>query len=370
MRTTTRPARERRSAAVAVWFDPQRMTLARQLRGLSRTDLARRLAVTPAAISQYECGQTRPTLPTIAGLALALGMPPEFFTLARPLQSGMASSPHFRSLRTTSQVDRDRALAFAALAADVLDELERRVVLPQLLLPDLRVPGELCASDIRAFAQQSRDCLGVKPGPVPHLVRVLELAGVLVLQLPDVSQHVDAFSAHLPSRPVVLLNPAKQDAARSRFDAAHELAHLVMHFGTEPGSRLVENDADRFAADFLMPAEEIAAELPERLDWDELFWLKPRWGVSLRALLLRAHHLGIVGDADNRRGMEQLRVWGYPEPAPLRSAEAPTLLGLARDVLQEADIGLSDIAADLHLPLELLTEVIEAGTDRRRRQSP
>lgn len=351
-------------------FDPQRLTLARRLRGLRRTELARRIAVTPAAVSQYERGQTRPTLPAVASMALALGLPPEFFTLSRPLQPGAASSPHFRSLRTTTQLDRDQALAFAELSADILTELERHVVLPELLLPDLRVPGQLEPAGIAALAAQSREYFKLEPGPVPHVVRLLEAAGVLVLRLPRASEQVDAFSAHFPSRPVVLLNPAKQDAARSRFDAAHELAHLVLHFDAEPGSRLVENEADGFAADFLMPAAEIAGELPRKLDWEMLFWLKQRWGVSLKALVYRAHHLGIIGDTAYRRGMEQLRAWGYPEPTPLRTSESPGLLALARDAMRESGQGIAEMAATLHLPPEVLTEVIDCGSDQRPRLTP
>ncbi|WP_101632778.1 ImmA/IrrE family metallo-endopeptidase [Arthrobacter crystallopoietes] len=65
-----------------------------------------------------------------------------------------------------------------------------------------------------------------------------------------------------------MLSPQKGDKARSRFDAAHELGHLVMHEGIAPGSKLVENQAHAFATDFLMSEEEIIPDLPKRLDWD------------------------------------------------------------------------------------------------------
>jgi len=50
----------------------------------------------------------------------------------------------------------------------------------------------------------------------------------------------------------------KGDAAVSRFDAAHELGHLIMHHDAEPGDLYMERQADAFAAAFLMPAETIA----------------------------------------------------------------------------------------------------------------
>lgn len=33
------------------------------------------------------------------------------------------------------------------------------------------------------------------------------------------------------------------DKARSRFDAAHELGHLLLHHDAEPGSKVIENQA-------------------------------------------------------------------------------------------------------------------------------
>ena len=59
-------ARQRRTVGVAVDFDPSRLQLARRLAGMPRTHLARRLGVTAAAVTQFERGQARPTLPVIA----------------------------------------------------------------------------------------------------------------------------------------------------------------------------------------------------------------------------------------------------------------------------------------------------------------
>ena len=108
----------------------------RRLRGLRRTELAALVDVTPAAISQFERGQTRPTVPLVAAMSLWRSQfRPSSSRWGGRLQPGSASSPHFRSLRTTSQLQRDRALAFAELAADVLSALEQKVELPQPLLP-------------------------------------------------------------------------------------------------------------------------------------------------------------------------------------------------------------------------------------------
>ena len=59
---------------------------------------------------------------------------------------------------------------------------------------------------------------------------------------------------HHPPR----LGSDKNYRARSRFDAAHELGHLVVH-GDSYGVKQVEQQAHMLAAGFLMPAHDIGA---------------------------------------------------------------------------------------------------------------
>jgi Zn-dependent peptidase ImmA (M78 family)/transcriptional regulator with XRE-family HTH domain len=359
-------ATRRRAAGVAVDFDPARLALARRLAGLQRTKLARALEVTAAAVTQFEKGQAKPTLPIVDRLAVALEVPPEFFRAGRPVPALAASGAHFRSLRSTSALERERALAFAEIALAVFVAIEQHVRLPRPALPALDVPPDLTLTDVVGLARQARQHLGVAAGPVPNVVRLLEAHGVAVVRLDqDDVRRVDAFSHH-GHRPIVLLNPAKQDKARSRFDAAHELGHLLMHHDIEPGSRLVEQQAQAFAAEFLAPADEIAEQLPNRVDWVVLHDLKRRWGVSLKALVVRAHILGRFSDASSQRAMRQLAAWGWPEPGQLGALEAPVLLPRAIDLLGGPH-ALTDLAADAGLPLAAVQRIVRAGGAERVR---
>ena len=60
-------------------FDGGRLTLAREYARLRKVELARMLDVTPAAITQYEQGKTRPGRATLAAISLQLGLPHAFF---------------------------------------------------------------------------------------------------------------------------------------------------------------------------------------------------------------------------------------------------------------------------------------------------
>ncbi len=137
----------------------------------------------------------------------------------------------------------------------------------------------------------------------------------------------DAFSLPFPDRLVVLATD-KNDRARSRFDGAHELGHLVMHGEHVWGLKQVESQAHAFAAAFLMPDRDIRHELPSYADWPTLFDLKRRWQVSLAALLLRAKNLGRMTDASYLTAVKALsaRGWRRQEPIPIGPPEKPARL--------------------------------------------
>jgi Zn-dependent peptidase ImmA (M78 family) len=148
------------------------------------------------------------------------------------------------------------------------------------------------------------------------------------MRLPLESADVDAFSLPFTDRPVIVLSADKNDRARSRFDAAHELGHLVMHGQQIWGLPEVEKQAHRFAAAFLMPRQDIADQLPRHGDWNRLFSLKRHWQVSLAALLMRARVLGSISENDYVAAIKaaSARGWRRIEPVPLGQPEQPKLL--------------------------------------------
>ncbi|MDG4755734.1 XRE family transcriptional regulator [Micromonospora sp. WMMD718] len=358
--TATR-GRAEAPALAAVAFQPHALTLARRWRRIRKKELAHQVGVTATAVSQYELGQSRPSPATLARLALALAVPVQFFAAGIPAPA-TAGHPHFRSLRTTTQAERDQALAFGEIAWRVVDVIEQHLELPSLDLPSIDLPEDASNRDIEAAAVAARHAFGLGDGPVPHMVRLLEAAGVVVLTLPDVSERVDAFSHWYGTRPYVFISPHKNDKARSRMDAAHELAHLLLHHDAEPGSQILEREASAFGSHFLAPTIQLREELPTRLDFDQLQQVKRRWGLSLKALVYRGHAMGVYGDYTYRRAMNMLAEWGYPEPADLGAREQPSLLGKAAELLAEHRHTVASIAQQAGMSVDLLSVVVAAGS--------
>ncbi|SDD50210.1 XRE family transcriptional regulator [Actinokineospora iranica] len=346
---------------IASFFDGGRLTLARQLAGLRKNALAGLIGKTPTAVAAYESGSKNPAPATVAALALALQVAPGFFT-ARPSRRTLAATaPHFRSLRSTSQISRDQAHAYGCLALDVVTAIERHVEFPARDLPCRPVAPDAIGRGPEAAAAALRLAWDLPPGPVGHLVRLVENHGGVVVFSPLANATVDAYSFDTAQRPIILLNPLKDDYYRQRFDVAHELGHLVMHVDAEPGGRAVEDQAHRFAAEFLMPAAEIADELPAKADWSRLGQLKQHWNVSLQALLFRARTLKVMSDVTYRNAMATIsaRGWRRREPGPMPLLEQPSLLPRALKLLaDEARVDEHTIAAECQAPLGLFRTIV------------
>lgn len=306
-------------------FERTRLRTARELAGMSRAQLAREAGLTPAAISQFEGGAARPSSETVGILAEILTVPSGFFNEAMT----ESHEGFFRSLRRTSVIDRRRARAIAHVAHDLAVRASAAQRFHLSDVPALPVSGlEANAAEIERAAAQVRSLWGVPSGPAPNVVDLLEAHGVAVIRLPLGSADVDAFSLPFPDHPVVVLGADKNDRARSRFDSAHELAHLVMHGEQIWGVKEVETQAHQFAAAFLMPADDIYDQLPTTVDWSILFELKRHWQVSLAALLMRARTLGRISDSAYLTAikMASARGWRRVEPVPLGRPEQPTRL--------------------------------------------
>lgn len=288
----------------------------------------------------------------MARLSTSLNVPTSFF--AQPLTE--THEGFFRSLRRTSVTDRRRARAVGYVAHDLASHARSAGRFATLSVPRMPAPRlDATPEHIEDLAAAVRASWGLPPGPVPNVVELIESHGVAVIRMPLSSVDVDAFSLPFPDHPVVVLGTDKNDRARSRFDAAHELGHLVMHGDQIWGLPEIEKQAHAFAAAFLMPAEDIREELPKTVDWPKLFNLKRRWQVSLAALLMRAKTLGRMNDAIYLTAVKaaSARGWRKVEPVPLGAPEQP------RQLLTYID-SLGGSGAVAHLPIHIIDSIASA----------
>src|SRR6185312_6354466 len=267
-------------------FTPGRLSLARKRRGLTKKRLAELVGVTPRTILRYEIGEIAPTEETLLKIAQVLLFPVEFFH-APDVDEPIQDAASFRSLTAITAAERGAALAAGSVAFLLSDWVDQRFDLPAVNLIDLS------DTNSEAAARSLRQEWALGERPVTNMVHLLESKGVRVFSLAENTRTVDAFSLWRSGRPFVFLNTMKTPE-HSRFDAAHELGHLVLHRHGGPKGRKAEEQANSFASSFLMPAGDVVATIPRIHTIHQVVEAKKRWRVSALALIYRLHKLGVL----------------------------------------------------------------------------
>ena len=296
-------------------FSGQRLKLARQRRRLTGTDLGRLAGVSSVTISRLERTNNEPEEATVIALSEALNYPAEFFFKAGVdvVEPDQAS---FRSLKSMTAGERDASLAAASIAFEIADWIDQKFHLPSTEVPDMGHERD----DPAGAAIRLRTAWGLGERPIGNMIDLLEAKGVRVFSLAENSTRVDAFSCWRNGVPFVFLNTRKS-AERSRFDAAHELAHLCLH--AHSGSRSIpnaEHEADLFAASLLMPERDVRAKISSVRSLAQVIKAKRRWGVSAAALTYRLSRLQILSEWHSRKMFQEISRLGYrtsePDPMP------------------------------------------------------
>lgn len=351
---------------VARAFEPARLTQARVLAELTKGELAEVVHVSAAAVGQYEAGATTPRAELLPVLARELKVPVEFFTAGRPLGRLDASDAHFRSLRSTRAKDRAKAATHAEQVWELAYALEKRVRLPQVMLPE--VPDGTSPSEA---ARLVREAWRVTPGPLAHLVATIEAHGVIVTLIPLTNEaitRVDAYSTDALGRPLIIVTPERAASIyRYRFTCAHELGHLLLHANPLPGDRQQEREADEFAAELLTPRAQIEPLLPRTIRMAKLDNLSTSWGVSVESLIRRMGELRVVSDVSVRRAYQRLAgmaEFRRNEPIEAYRGEVPSLLRDALELAEHHGLSRAELASELCWSTRHLSDVL-GETDSR-----
>ena len=340
-------------------LDPDRISLARERLGLTGKELAERIGKSPSAVSQFEHGVIQPDLETFVGISKALRVPPSFFTSRTTAPPRIPlDTCHFRARRSVSQRDRRRSVRLGELLMELAHTLEKEgVVFPENQV-EAHTKSATSMEEVEEAASQLRQDWGMGFGPIPNMIQLLESKGVFVIPIYESCEKVDAFSTRYIDRPCVMLALSKT-ASRARFDAAHELGHLILHGDdVEPGNGEAERQANRFAAAFLAPREGFLEECPKRWSLSAFKESKFRWKLSIQALVRRAYDLGRISRSSYTRAFRQLSKAGMRkdegEEWPM---EKPTLVEQSLDLLKDR-VTLNRLASEVGIYAQELEDLL------------
>ena len=340
-------------------FNITRLQFAMQRRGISKSLLAKELGVSPKTIHNYLNAVTVPS--DYSKLSKVLNFPEAFFE-GDDLPEIGDHEASFRSMSRMSAKLRGIALTYGVTGFLLNDWIEEEFSVPQATLPDY---SESMKSPEQA-AYDLRHEWGLGDAPIDNLTRLLEAKGIRVFSLSLEAKEVDAFSVWNNNRPFMFLNTMKS-AERSRFDAAHELGHLVMHthsmkHGTleideeaesdhKKPKRDIEKEANQFAAAFLMPETRLLAYKHVQPTINNLLRIKAELGVSCVAVGYRMFQLGYISEWIYTRVLcPQFAKLKYRtnEPNPM-DREKSVVLAKIFKTLREDGVSTEDIAKELNV---------------------
>ncbi len=333
-------------------FNPNRLILARQRRGLTKKLLAGLSGLSSKLVTLYETGTQEPTSESLERLSNALCFPMGFF-MGHDIDAPTDTNASFRSFSRMTSGQRDGALAAGGIAYLLADWIDVRFNIPKPEVPDCSgMDPEAAAMVVRA-----EWLLGDRP--IKNLVHLLESKGIRVFSLAEETKQVNAFSCwRRGTTPFVFLNTQKSSEA-SRFDSAHELGHLVLHRHGENKGKEVEAEANAFASAFLMPRDSILAYASGCRSTAGILKAKKYWNVSAMALTYRLQKVGILTEwvyrdlciAFSNMGARTNEI----DPSPRETSQVlQKVLNHARDkgtslqhIASDLNVNAEDLAANL-----------------------
>ena len=267
--------------------------LARMSRGYTQKDLVSLLPkINQPNLSKIEKGILGVTDETLATIAKALNYPIDFFYLEE-LKTPL-SSIYFRKRLTLSQKVVDKIFTDVKIILKSIDTLLADVELKEYAKYSFDITNGWTPTDA---AIRMRELFIIPSGAIKNLVTKIEEEGIIVYFYDSSEDKFDGLTAYSDKGyPIIFVNKNMSND-RIRFTITHELAHLVLHIpcNVEPW-RDVEEEANIFASEFLMPKKECFSELVG-LTYNKLTLLKAFWGVSKAAIIRRAKTVGAISES-------------------------------------------------------------------------
>lgn len=296
----------------------KRLQNARKICGLSQGELVERMkklaaqlpmlykAVSSTAIERYENGVMFPEESSIM-ITLAAALDTKTDNLTRPFTVNVDCSQF--EFRTKSKLGKK---AKEAIKLKIQQRIEKYVEVERIAGIDTKFDVDYSdievrtADDARRVAMKLRNKWGLGLGPIAQPILVLESNGIKVIEVNEDPELFDGTSNVVEGIPVVVINtndrltsnPKHQNTPeRQKLTLFHEIGHKVMNIPADVEDKEREKLCNVFASEMIIPSEtfkEIFGEKRQMISSWELKDVQREFGISVRALMMKAEQLGVV----------------------------------------------------------------------------
>lgn len=350
-------------------FQGQRLNQLRMAQNLTLAELGEQLGRSSSTVSAWEKGTQLPEAESFERLCHVFQVSRMWFLKPVPSAVQESQRPYFfRSQASAHKQARERSQLYLAWLQEISDFFQEAMEWPAVNVPMLEADDCRLISDeeIEDIARECREAWKLGSAPIPNVIQVMENAGIICTRATLGHVKMDGVShvSVLDSRPYVLIAEDKANSIRNRFDAAHELGHVVLHanipaaqYAKKELYDLLEAQAHRFASAFLMPPESFAQEVI----WptlDNLLSLKSRWKVSVASMIVRCRDLALLTEQLELRLWKgrSARKWTKGEPGDDALAfEQPKLMMRGAHLLVDNGIfERTELVHQIGLPPEMI----------------
>ena len=353
----------------------------REAMQMTVSQLARRVGVSRNTITNYEAGKTEPSSSDLMRLTSALGC-----AVSDLLGESCTSTPPRFAFRAHVPLRKDPEITVTARkylrAYDEIEEITNSRLQGKLRTFDGDGDGPLTDREIESAADTLRLSSGLHDTGPENIASVLEGLGVRTLFFEHDAKGLEGLSTIQGEMVLVMLRDRKRVIERTIFSAAHELGHLVLHphlftddhHEEEVDIKRYEDEANKFAGNFLVPSDELVRiwkeERLNRLSlFNALILLKRVFHVSFHCLYHRVTELKLHPRIDSgifiNQIKQQLGITGPAkmddlEPDPLKPEvlyRTTRFSRLVRSAFLQDLIGISKVAEMFQVPVSRAKEI-------------
>lgn len=225
---------------------------------------------------------------------------------------------------------------------EISHAVEHYVDLPAVDVPDVMSGAsyqQLRDDDLERIALDLRRHWRLGEGPCGDMVPLLERVGFVVGVIEMGTVKLDGLCSWTPTddRPHVLLASDKMSFARRQMDAAHEMAHALLHRDVSEDQlkrdlKVIETQAFRLASAFLLPSTTYPVEM-RFPSLATMVTAKERWRVSIKAQIKRLADLEGIPDEFATHLYKLYSAKGWSREEPFDRQWTPTEPRVLRDAL-------------------------------------
>jgi Zn-dependent peptidase ImmA (M78 family)/DNA-binding XRE family transcriptional regulator len=329
-------------------INQNQIVIARESRGYNQYEFAELAGLSAAHLSKMEQGLVEIYEEYIDTFADKLSYPKSFFyqeyALIQPILNHRRRIVVAQKLLT--QIDAQINIFCMHIIQMLGGKQLNSKPLPSFDIAQFETPYG-CAKELRNYWK-------LKDLVIDNMMVLIESHGIIIVSFNFGTDRVDSRTVILPCGQAVIFVNKLLLGDRLRFTLAFELGHIIMHLGIAPIlSRDISSEANKFAAEFLMPETAIRKDMKDGLSYDVLGELKLKYGVSMQSLVYRADDLEIITDNQKRYLIQQFNALKIRKREPQEydvQKEQPNLLrNLLAQYKDNQNASAAKMAEKLHI---------------------